>query len=95
MKKIRINQFKQYIEAIKDLQNNFSDIFESNISKNYFEQYITTKIKMYLYLSRQNKQLGVSLQIWLNAIAHKPSVYFFKEFPKIFLNKIGIGIYAK
>ena len=95
MKKIRINQFKQYLEAIKDLQNNYSELFEGKFSKNQFNKYIDSKNRMYLYLSRQNKQLGVSIQIWLNAIAHKPSVYFFKEFPKIFLNKIGIGIYAK
>ena len=62
MKKIRINQFKQYVEAIKDLQNNYSELFEGKFSKNQFNKYIDSKNRMYLYLSRQNKQLGVSIQ---------------------------------
>jgi len=48
---------------------------------------------MYLYQARQNKQLRISLQIGWKAICHKPSGYFLSEFPKIFLNKLGIGIH--
>jgi glycosyltransferase involved in cell wall biosynthesis len=93
MKKIRINQFKQYLEAIKDLQNNYSELFEGKFSKNQFNKYIDSKNRMYLYQARQNKQVLVAGLIWIKAIIHKSSIYVLLELPKIFINKLGFGIH--
>lgn len=93
MKKVRLTEVRQYIAAIQDLRGNYTALFERKLPANYLTNYTDSKYRMYLYQARQNKQLRISLQIGWKAICHKPSGYFLSEFPKIFLNKLGIGIH--
>ena len=93
MKTIRIKDVHQYVNAIADLRDNYSRLFEGKFSKNQFNKYIDSKYRMYLYQARQNKQAFVAWQIWMKSIFHKPSLYLILELPKIFINKLGFGQY--
>lgn len=95
MKKIRYAEMQQYIAAISDVQKNYRDLFNNNLPENYFLDYITIKYNMYLYQARQNKQFYVALKIWWEGFLHKPSLYLISEFPKIWLNKLNIGIHDR
>jgi len=95
MKKIRLKEVEQYISAIQDLRDKHTALFDGKLPVNYFNDYIDSKYRMYLYQARQNKQLLIAIRIWFNAINHKTSCYILSEFPKIFLNKLNIGIHAQ
>lgn len=95
MKKISIKEVLQYISAIQDLRDKHHALFEGKLPQNYFNRYIDSKYRMYLYQARQNKQFLVSSQIWINAWQHRPSVYLFTEYPKIVLNYLNIGLHAR
>jgi glycosyltransferase involved in cell wall biosynthesis len=95
MRKIRLTEVNQYILAIQDLRDNYSAIFEGKLPPNYFNEYIDSKYRMYLYQARQNKQFLVASQIWINAWQHRPSCYLFTECPKIALNYLNIGLHAR
>ena len=89
MQKVRFNDVKQYITAVNSLKTNSS--IRKTIDRADFRIYTDNKLRMYLYQSRQNRQLNVSLQIWIKAILNKPSLYLLSELPKIFINKLGFG----
>ena len=95
MKKISIKEVLQYISAIQDLRDKHHALFEGKLPQNYFNRYIDSKYRMYLYQARQNKQFLVSSQIWINAWQHRPSFYLFTEYPKIALNYLNIGLHAR
>jgi glycosyltransferase involved in cell wall biosynthesis len=95
MRKIRLTEVNQYILAIQDLRDNYSAIFEGKLPPNYFNEYIDSKYRMYLYQARQNKQFLVASQIWINAWKHRPSWYLFTECPKVALNYLNIGLHAR
>lgn len=94
LNRVKIKDVNQYIKAIIDLQTNHFNKFNQLVKTDFFINYAAQKLNMYLYQARQNQQLFVSLQIWLKAILHQPSFYLLSEFPKIFMNKINIGIHA-
>jgi glycosyltransferase involved in cell wall biosynthesis len=87
MKNVRFKDVKQYVIAVNSLKT-YPQIIKT-IKRADFRNYIDNKLRMYLYQSRKNKQLNVSIQIWTKAILNKPSLYLLSELPKIFLNKIG------
>ena len=95
MQTIRQKDVKQYVYAIADLRDNYSELFEGKFSKNQFNKYIDSKYRMYLYQARQNKQVFVASYIWIKSFFHKPSLYLLTELPKIFINKLGFGIHAR
>ena len=95
MKKIRLKDVVQYVIAIQDLRDKHAARFEGKLPADYFNQYIDSKYRMYLYQSRQNKQFLVASQIWINAWQHRPSWYLFTECPKIALNYLNIGLHAR
>jgi len=95
MKKISIKEVLQYISAIQDLRDKHHALFEGKLPQNYFNRYIDSKYRMYLYQARQNKQFIVSSQIWINAWQHRPSLYVLMELPKIILNRFNIGLHAR
>lgn len=95
MKKIRLKEVGQYISAVQDLRDNHVALFKGKLTENYFNQYIDSKYRMYLYQARQNKQFLVATQIWINAWKHRPSWYLFTECPKVALNYLNIGIHAR
>jgi glycosyltransferase involved in cell wall biosynthesis len=95
MKKISIKEVLQYISAIQDLRDKHHALFEGKLPQNYFNRYIDSKYRMYLYQARQNKQFLVSSQIWINAWQHRPSLYVLMELPKIILNRFNIGLHAR
>ena len=43
----------------------------------------------------KTNKFGCALNIWIKAFINKPSFYLISELPKIVVNTIGIGIYAK
>jgi glycosyltransferase involved in cell wall biosynthesis len=95
MKKIRLKDVVQYVTAIQDLRDNQTALFEGQLPQHYFNRYIDSKYRMYLYQARQNKQFLVASQIWINAWQHRPSLYLLMELPKIILNRFNIGLHAR
>ena len=95
MKKIRLKDVVQYVSAIQDLRDKHTALFEGKLPKHYFNRYIDSKYRMYLYQARQNKQFLVASQIWINAWQHRPSMYVLMELPKIILNRFNIGLHAR
>lgn len=95
MKKIRLKEAVQYIAAVQDLRDNHVALFKGKLPENYFNHYIDSKYRMYLYQARQNRQFQVAYQIWFNAWQHRPSWYLFTECPKIALNYLNIGLHAR
>ena len=95
MKKIRLKDVVQYVTAIQDLRDKQTALFEGKLPQHYFNRYIDSKYRMYLYQARQNKQFLVASQIWINAWQHRPSLYLLMELPKIILNRFNIGLHAR
>jgi glycosyltransferase involved in cell wall biosynthesis len=95
MKKVVLKDVNSYILAINDLKLNYSNLFNDKIYKKDFANYIDAKYRMYLYQARQNKQSGTALKILCFAFINKPTFYLLLEFPKIIINKLGIGRNAK
>jgi hypothetical protein len=95
MKKIRLKEVGQYISAVQDLRDNHVALFKGKLPENYFNHYIDSKYRMYLYQARQNRQFQVAHQIWFKAWQHRPSSYLLTEFPKIVLNFLNIGLHAR
>ena len=95
MKKIRLKEVVQYIIAVQDLRDNHVALFKGKLPENYFNHYIDSKYRMYLYQARQNRQFQVAHQIWFKAWQHRPSSYLLTEFPKIVLNFLNFGLHAR
>jgi glycosyltransferase involved in cell wall biosynthesis len=95
MKKIQINEVNQYVSAILDLKINHASRFEGKLPSVFFDQYIDSKYRMYLYQARQNQQFRVASELWIKAWRHRPSFYLFTEYPKIALNYLNIGLHAR
>lgn len=95
MKQVKLKEIEQYIFAIKDLQNHYSELFRNKFTDAQFKNYVDSKYRMYLYQARQNKQASISSKVWLKAMLNKPSLYLLSEFPKIFMNKLGFGLHGK
>lgn len=87
--RLRVND---HISMIKHLQNNYSSLLSDILTNSDFRMYKDRKYRMFLYQTRQNRQFWVSFSIWWDGIQNRPSFYLMSEFPKIFLNKIGIGL---
>lgn len=92
---VKLAKAKEYLNAILDLRDNYKDVFEKKISRQEFTEYYIEKNKMLLHTSRQNKQVRTSLYLSYLLIKKEPSLYTLKEFFKIFLNKLGVGIHAQ
>ena len=93
--KIDRNRVSDHIKMIEDLYLNYYEILEPIISKKTIKNYVDKKYRMFLYTARQNKQICISLLIWWNGIIHMPSWYLITELPKIFLNRLNIGLHER
>lgn len=93
--KVKIENVKSYINAISDLKYNYINLFKNKLDRDFFDNYIQKKYKLYLYQARQNRQLLISLIILKLAFRHSFSFSLITEIPKIILNKIGLGIHKK
>ncbi len=91
---LSMQRVNEHIKMINDLDFEHPQLMERVFHKKDWKKYIDRKYRMFLYTTRQNKQLSVSLQIWLKAMLHKPSFYLCSELPKILLNQFNIGIHA-
>lgn len=86
---VDLKKVNQYILAISDVEMkicNFSKIINTKLYKD-------SKYKMFLYSARQNKQFIVANMLWFMAIRNRVSVDLILEFPKIYLNKMGVGVH--
>ena len=92
---VKISESSKEIEAINDLFSNHKNIITGNLTEQDRINEIDKKYRMYLYLTRQNKQFWTALTIWIKALINKPSYYLISELPKIFINTIGIGVHEK
>jgi hypothetical protein len=93
MKKVQVNEANQYVNAILDLKINHASRFKGKLSPVFFDQYVDSKYRMYLYRARQNKQFRVALVVWWKGMFNQPSFYFLAEFVKIFANQFNVGIH--
>ena len=83
----------QYLDAIKNLEKQYGYLFQGQIASSFFDDYARDKIKMFLYRSRQNRQLGLAMRLCFFGWIRYRSVYFIAEFPKILLNYLNIGLH--
>ena len=90
MNVVDLKVVNQYIDAVNNLRSQHGEVVERYLAPNDYRMYIDLKYRMYLYKSRQNRQIRVALNIWLKAFVNKPSFYFILEFIKIFINYIGV-----
>ncbi|MFM1793365.1 MAG: hypothetical protein RLZZ252_1719 [Bacteroidota bacterium] len=95
MNNVRVVEVNQYISAILDLKINHASCFESKLPSVFFDQYVDSKYRMYVYRARQNKQFCVASQHWIKAWQHLPSFYLLTEYPKIVLNYLNIGLHER
>jgi glycosyltransferase involved in cell wall biosynthesis len=93
MKKVQVNEVNQYVSAILDLKINHASRFKGKLPPVFFDQYVDSKYRMYLYRARQNKQFRVALVIWWKGMFNGPSFYFLAECVKIFANQFNVGIH--
>jgi glycosyltransferase involved in cell wall biosynthesis len=93
MKKVRVVEVNQYISAILDLKINHASRFEGKLPSVFFDQYVDSKYRMYLYRARQNKQFRVAMVVWWKGMFKQPSSYYLAEFVKIFANQFNVGIH--
>jgi hypothetical protein len=93
MKKVRVVEVNQYISAILDLKINHASRFEGKLPSVFFDQYVDSKYRMYLYRARQNKQFRVAMVLCWKGMINQPSSYYLAEFVKIFANQFNVGIH--
>jgi glycosyltransferase involved in cell wall biosynthesis len=94
LKKVKLKDVNRYVKAVQDLADNYQERFIGRFEKTDFDHYIDSKYRMYLYQARQNRQILTAVQIVFKALIHRPSLYLLSEVPKVFLNKLGIGIHG-
>lgn len=87
---VRLRNVRNYLLAIDKL---LSTKVKDYISFNEFKDYRDSKLKMYLYQARQNKQVKIAIIIWFMTISNKLTYDAILELPKIFVNKLGLGIH--
>jgi glycosyltransferase involved in cell wall biosynthesis len=93
MKKVRVVEVNQYVSAILDLKINHASRFEGKLPPVFFDQYVDSKYRMYLYRARQNKQFRVAMVLCWKGMINQPSSYYLAEFVKIFANQFNVGIH--
>jgi glycosyltransferase involved in cell wall biosynthesis len=93
--KITIKRVSDHISMIYHLPKNYPKLIEQVFTKEDFRKYTDRKFRMFLYQARQSKQLYIALWIWYKGFSNKPSFYLITEFPKIFINKMRIGLHGK
>jgi hypothetical protein len=86
--KVKILDVKQYLAAIIDVYQD--EKIKTSMSHDFYLAYLEQKLRMYLYQSRMNGQFGVALSIWFSYLTRFPRWFLVLEFPKIFLNAMGI-----
>jgi glycosyltransferase involved in cell wall biosynthesis len=92
--RVSISRVNDHVGMIKGLYFNYPDV-QNVFSKEEFISYCDRKFRTFLYVTRQNKQVFTALIIWMKSIRNKFSFYLLTEFPKIFINFIGIGIHER
>jgi len=90
IQEVKIQAVLAYRTAIMDLVSGDNPIFSDRYE--LIKNYLDSKLRMYLYHARQNRQLFVALQIFTIAITNKPTLYLIRELVKIPLNFFGIGL---
>jgi glycosyltransferase involved in cell wall biosynthesis len=92
---LSLHRVEDHIEMINDLFSEHKYLLNGVFNPMDRISYIDRKYRMFLYISRQNKQLNTSLQIWFKGMRNQPSWYLLSEWPKIFINKLGFGIHGR
>ncbi len=90
--RVQLLEVNQYVSAVQSLK--IDSAVMKMISPTDIRDYIDSKLRMYVYAARQNKQLRTSIRIWWKGMMNKPSFYLISELPKAFLNIFAIGIHG-
>ena len=62
-RQVKICDVERYMDAITDLEKNYSPLFSEFVTKDDFRIYRDAKLNMYLYMARSNGQYGVAYTI--------------------------------
>lgn len=62
-RKVKMTDVERYMLAINDLENNYRNLFSKCLVKKDFKNYRDSKLNMYLYMARTNRQYGVAYSI--------------------------------
>ena len=87
-----LTRVTDHIEMIKNLFEKNEELLTPFLNNEDKRNHIDRKYRAFLYRARQGGQLRLSIKIWRRAISFRFSFYLVSEFPKIFLNKMGLGI---
>lgn len=81
-----------HLAAIDDFINAHHDHWKDYLSKSRLKEYKDAKLRMHIYASRTDRQLGPALSLCARGMVNKPSFYLVSEFFKSFINFLGIGL---
>lgn len=62
-RQVKMTDVERYMSAINDLENNYRNLFSKCLEKKDFKNYRDSKLNMYLYMARTNRQYGVAYSI--------------------------------
>jgi len=83
-------RYNDHLGMVKNLLQNNKEKLLSHLDQTFFNEYLDNRHCMFLYMSRTNKYLFLSLKIWKEAWKNRPSIYLLKEFILMFLNFVNI-----
>lgn len=74
MAAVKLKDVDRYVDAVLDLSNNYSDLFQEKANQKDFRNYIDSKLNMYLYQSRINNQFKIAYRIVRKILQNKLSL---------------------
>ncbi len=62
-RQVKMTDVERYMLAINDLEKNYCNLFSKYLAKKDFKNYRDSKLNMYLYMARTNRQYGVAYNV--------------------------------
>jgi glycosyltransferase involved in cell wall biosynthesis len=79
-------RYLDHISMVRHLFKNYGKELSPHLDEYFYNEYLDNRHRMFLFMSRVNKYLFLSLKIWKDAWKNKPSKYLLKELLFVFLN---------